>query len=546
MPKKPKKLLLMVMVLVLLSSLFAACSSNKPSSEGHGSTTPAPAPSTTPAPDPKAEPPAVDYGDTGGIKLPIVDKPVELTWMVVSATENLQDKMIIKEIEKRTGIKIKLEAYSSATYQDKLRSVLASGKLPDIFHGLRVSEANKMGNDGAFAKINEHLDVLPNFKRMYTEELPWVMKSYSSDDGSMYTWPIQSFARDVNHGFLYRKDIFDKHGIKEWTNTDEFYDALKKLKEIYPNSYPYASKTKDYIFRDWAYGWGIGSLNFPIRHDAASNKWYAAVTSDKYKDMLDFMKKLAAEKLLDPEFLTDTQDNWTAKMTSNDKAFVTFDWIGRLDLFYNQVKAENPTYDLRYGNPVGPTGNIRTKAPIENWGHVVANNDKQEIALKLLDYLSSPSGLELVTMGVEGETFNFNAAGKPEYPGLKDVPLVDIKVLEENYGLWIEGMYMGADKRSVYYNFTEKEQEAQDKIVKGNKYELPDPLLKFTDEETAQIAEIQTSLTKAVNEFSSQYVLGANTGDKEWEAWKANAPKLGIDKLVEIFNAAQQRYDADK
>ncbi|MDZ7543835.1 extracellular solute-binding protein, partial [Clostridium perfringens] len=132
-------------------------------------------------------------------------------------------------------------------YQDKLRSVLASGKLPDIFHGLRVSEANKMGNDGAFAKINEHLDVLPNFKRMYTEELPWVMKSYSSDDGNMYTWPIQSFARDVNHGFLYRKDIFDKHGIKEWTNTDEFYDALKKLKEIYPNSYPYASKTKDFI-----------------------------------------------------------------------------------------------------------------------------------------------------------------------------------------------------------------------------------------------------------------------------------------------------------
>ncbi|MCT6985924.1 hypothetical protein M1723_25330, partial [Salmonella enterica subsp. enterica serovar Senftenberg] len=65
------------------------------------------------------------------------------------------------------------------------------------------------------------------------------------------------------------------------------------------------------------------------------------------------MKKLYNEGLLDPEFMTDTDDSWTAKMTSGNKSFVTYDWIGRLDLFYNQVKDQNPNYDLRYGNPVG-------------------------------------------------------------------------------------------------------------------------------------------------------------------------------------------------
>src|SRR5690606_4079703 len=133
------------------------------------------------------------------------------------------------------------------------------------------------------------------------------------------------------------KDIFDEHGIKPWTNTDEFYEALVQLKEIYPDSYPYASKNTEYIFRDWAYGWGIGGADYPMFYDEDSKEWDFAPTTDAHKEMLDFMKKLYNEGLLDPEFLTDTQDSWTAKMTT-DQSFVTFDWIGRLDLFYNQIK----------------------------------------------------------------------------------------------------------------------------------------------------------------------------------------------------------------
>src|SRR5690606_35748837 len=173
--------------------------------------------------------------------------------------------------------------------------------------------------------------------------------------------------RDVNHGFLYRKDIFDKHNIKEWTNTDEFYDALKKLKAAYPDSYPYASKTKENIFKDWAYGWGIGGSEFPSYYDEKSKTWKEVYTSNEYKSMLDFMKKLYEEGLIDPEFITDTDASWTAKMTTNNKSFVTFDWIGRLDSFANQVKAAIPDYNLRYANPVGPTGNIRTLPKISNF-----------------------------------------------------------------------------------------------------------------------------------------------------------------------------------
>ncbi|WJH35937.1 extracellular solute-binding protein [Paenibacillus sp. CC-CFT747] len=531
-----KKRMSVVLTLSAMATVFAGCGGGKDGASGQ-----------SPSPAASAPAAAANYGDTGGIKLPIVDKPTTLTWMLVSENPNLADSMVIKEIEKRTGIKLEIQAYSPQTYKDKLKVVVASGKLPDIFHGQTQTEVNKMGAQGALTPINQYLNELPNFKKLYADdkENNWVMKSWSDDKNNMYVWPIYGLNRDVNHGFLYRKDIFDKAGIKEWTNTDEFYNALKKLKEAYPQSYPYASKTKENIFRDWAYGWGVGGNDFPAYYDEKDKTWKSAYMAAEFKAELDFMKKLYNEGLMDPEFLTDTDASWTAKMTTNNKSFVTFDWIGRLDSFANQVKSQNPEYNLRYGNPVGPTGHVRSLPKISNFGIVVPNGKNKEIALKLLDYLTSPSGSSLVTMGIEGETYKMEN-GKPVYPELKDVPNVDIKALETKYGMWLEGMYLRPNKQSVYFNFTEKEKEAQDKINNGKKYEPLDPVLKFNDDESKTIADIRTSLDKAANEFAAKYIMKKEFGDAQWTEWTQNAEKLGAKKMVDAYNSAQKRFDEGK
>lgn len=543
-----KKLFCLVLIISFVAMLFVGCSgnANENSNKGDSVNSNTDKPGKESPPEPQDEPQS-PYGDTGGIKLPLVDKPTTIKWMVQSETPDLKDILIVKEIEKRTGITIELQGYSHAMYNDKLKIVMASGKLPDIFHGLSLAEANKLGSQGALVSINQYADQLPNFQKLYMEENDWVMKSYTDDKNDLYTWPIYGVSRDVNHGFLYRKDIFDKHGIKEWTDTEGFYQALKKLKEFYPNSYPVASKTKETIFSDWAHGWGIGGTGYPLGafpayFDENTNMWKLATTQPEYKDMIDFMKKLYNEGLLDPEFLTDTPASWTAKMTANDKAFVTFDWIGRLDLFYEQIKSENPDYNLRYGYPVGPTGNIRTLSKVTSSGVHVANNNNKEVALKLLDYLSSPSGAELVTVGVEGEIFTWDDSGVPMYPELKDV-VVDISVLRDRYGLWLPNMYVRADQRSVYYNFTEKQQEAQDKINQDKRFEPIDPILKLKDEETSIIADLMPSLDKSAKEFSVKYILNKSDGEKEWQEWLKNAEKLGASEIVEVYNTAQKRFD---
>lgn len=535
-----KRSISFVVALSLIALLAAGCGEKKQEATQASSST-----ATVTQQVQTTQAPANDYGDTGGLKLPVVDKQVTVTWMLSGETQNANDKPVIQEIEKRTGVKVEVQMISAANYADKSKITLASGKLPDIMEGVPPSEINALGTQGAFAAINQYIDQLPNFKKLYVDENPWVMKSYADDSGNIYTWPVYGINRDVNHGILYRKDIFDKNGIKEWTNTDEFYQALKKLKEIYPKSYPVASKTGQYIFRDWSTGWGMGGDDtYPMYYDENTKLWKLAVIQPEFKAMIDFMKKLYNEGLLDPEFMTDTQASWTAKMTSEDKAFVTYDWIGRLDMFYNQVKDKYADYNLRYGNPIGPTGLNKSLPKIVNFGTVIANNSNKEAALKLMDYLTSPSGSELISLGIKDQEFVIGSDGKVTYPELKDLPKVDISAISDKYGCFYESMYLNVDKRSVYFSFTEKEQEAQDKIVKAGKLAPLDPVLRFTDEQSSTISDLQSALDKSGVEFATQYIMTKTSGDAQWNEWVAKAKKMDSQKLEDTYNEAQKKLDS--
>lgn len=535
-----KRFAAMALAVSLTATLLAGCGEKQQSNATLRSTSQ----SATTTQESQAQ---TEYGDTGGLKLPVVDKPVTVKWMLSSDELDLNTKPVIQEIGKRTGVSVDVQAVPSASYAEKIKIILASGKLPDIMEGIPAGELNIIGAQGALAAINKYADELPNFKKLYMEENSWVMKSYSDDKGNIYTWPVYNLSRDVNHGFMYRKDIFDKLGIKEWTTTDEFYKALKKLKEKYPNSYPYASKNGANIFKDWSFSWGFsGDSTYPVYFDRSDNTWKLVTTQPGFKDMLDFMKKLYNEGLLDPEFISDTEASWTAKMTSEDKAFVTYDWIGRLEMFYTQVKDKMPDYNLRYANPVGPTGLHKTLNKILNFGTAIAVNENTEAALKMMDYLTSPSGAELITMGIKNTEFTLDASGKPVYPELKDMAKVDISTLTKKYGCWLESMYLNVDRRSVYFTFTEKEQEAQDKIVKQNKFVPLDPILKFTNEESAVIGDLQSNLDKDGVEFATKYVVTKSYGDAQWNEWLKKAEKDDASKLAGVYNSAQKRYDSAK
>ncbi len=491
----------------------------------------------------------------GGLKLPLDDKGTTITIFASSSHENLNDTAVIKELSRRTGLNVELQLVPAASAAEKARVLIASRtNLPDVFGvGVGFEEINDLGPQGAFVAIDEYIDKLPNFKDLFVtraEELRTekVMKSWFAADQHMYQMPSYGINRDVNNGMLYRKDIFDKHGLTLWDGPESYYQTLKKLKELYPDSSPMSSKAGINIFGNLIQSWGIP--NWPgLFYDHDAKTWKYAATDERFKELLDYVKKLYDERLLDQEFLTLTQAAWTSKMTQTDKAFTTSDWIGRLEMFYEQTKATNPEYDLRYANPIGPVQKIAPNSPVSG-GTAFTKNENSELSLKLFDYLLSEGGAELMTCGIEGVTFEWNEDKTfAKYLGFEEGKAVSITDLEDKYGMCVGSVAKRYDRRSTYFNYTEKEQEAQDMMnnMPGGGYLKENPALTYLPEEKEIITKYEPDLRKRAEEFASSYILSndpSKTGDAAWKAFLAEMESKGVNEMIRVSNAAQVRYDA--
>ena len=488
--------------------------------------------------------------DAGGLKLPLDKKGTQINFMTESSNTGMTDSTVIKELSRRTGAKIVVTEIPLATMQEKAKVLVASkAEMPDVITGgFNAEELNDLGMQGAFEPVLEHLDELPNFKNLFidkAEELRTekVMKSWKASDGNLYMFPSYGINRDVNHGMMYRKDIFDKHGIQMWDSPESYYQVLKKLKELYPTSTPMVSKTGTNFFNQLAASWGI--QNWPgMFYDHEAKTWKYSSMDPRFKEFLDYIKKLYDEKLLDPEFLTCTQAAWTTKMTLPNQAFTTFDWIDRMDMFYEQAKNTVPDYNLRYGNPVGPLQKVIT---ISSVGNSIAfkKSDKSELAMKVNDYLLSDGGAELMTCGIEGVTFNWNEdKSHAVYIGF-DMQNITIKDLEEKYGMCLSGTTRRYDRRSAYFNYTEKNQEAQDLMNNkaGGGYLPEDPQPTLTAEEKEIVTKNDPKLRKLGEEFASKYILSGESGDAAWNNFLNQMETNGASATIAAQNAAQARYD---
>lgn len=473
-------------------------------------------------------------GDVNGIELPIVEKDTKISFLMNTSQANLEDKFFLQAVKEITGITVEPVVVSDANGQQKLQLLAASKQLPDIARNfLQSNDIDELALNGALANITDNLDKMPNLKKLYKDnpENERVFSDYASSDGNLYVIPAYGIARDVNHLFMYRKDVFDKLDIKPWTDTESFYNVLKKLKEAYPNSTPLTSKLQFSLFKYLANQWGF-ETDLDKAYDSETKEWVYAGVSSNMKNMLDFLKKLCDEGLLDPEFLTNTQASWTAKMTAADKAFVTFDWVDRMDMFVAQAASTVPGYDLQPGLPIGLTGKYMPMDPIGGTSVFITNNKKSDISLKLVDFLMSEAGGRLETVGLPGQTYEYDKNNKVSYLGFNEGQSITIKDLEEKYGLFTGGIAMRYDPECLYFQFTPRTAIAQELAKSENfMYELYPRINMGND--TEKYNELFGTLNKAFEEFASKYILDAK--GVSWESWIEQASALGSEEMGNII-----------
>ena len=105
----------------------------------------------------------------------------------------------------------------------------------------------------------------------------------------------------------------------------------------------------------------------------------------------------------------------------------------------------------------------------------------------------------------------------------------------------MQGTYRRMDKRSCYFNYTEREQEAQDLGNTLDNYEPSDPVLAFSAGDQEKINDIRNNIVTKFKEFMFQYIVNDSYGEAQWKEWCENSKKLGEDELVKIYNDAHKR-----
>lgn len=63
----------------------------------------------------------------------------------------------------------------------------------------------------------------------------------------------------------------------------------------------------------------------------------------------------------------------------------------------------------------------------------------------------------------------------------------------------------------------------------------------FTDEENAEVADIEVDVKKYADEQRALFISGQKDIDAEWDAYVQQLENLGLSKMVELYDKAYKR-----
>jgi putative aldouronate transport system substrate-binding protein len=441
-----------------------------------------------------------------------------------------KDWYIEKAISEKTNVNFEVIPVST-NYAEKINITMASGDIPDLMYTTGLDVAHRYGAQGAFVNVLDSISKLPSFKKWRENNKDFV-SNYLSADGKLYLFPEQGIAETNRRGWLYREDIFKKHNLSMPKDEKELYDVLKKLKELYPKSYPFTFREGLDQFAMMAASWGTDSGMY---YDQGKKEWRFGPVENNYKEMIAFYNKLYNDGLIPPDFLSINTKVWQDAFSTNS-AFVTVDYLSRIDFFNGSLRKDNPQFTIAYMTPIkgGANGVAKMASSATNIAgfNVAANSKQLEQLLKYCDWLYTDEAKQLMSWGEEGKTYKVENGSK------KFINSTDVTSVRKNYGLSTNGFYLLTDFSSHMSTFTE---ELNKGITESRKYDLPArPTVAFDDKEREVLQTVGVSIDKYMKQEISKFILG-NRPVSDWDKYVQEVEKLGLKQLVDVYKNAYER-----
>jgi len=553
---KARKILSLLLTLILCLGILAGCntlpqestqSTTKATEGTTAATTAATTEATEPAPLTNAERYPIDFDGT-------------LT--CVSGNAKAAELVFWQNWETWTGVDV--EWITTATEQTPLL-FLDEKNMPDMFFqatGLSNAQVNEYGQQGRLINYMDYLDKLPNIAARYAED-PMLFDAVKDAEGNVYTLTYYCDTTTMASNLFYvRTDMTKKAGIEELPTTIEgFLEMCATLKEYYKDVegyVPMASNGPTSVSYNHAYAWfffpAFGELMRPdITTSADWTKIEAGFATEQFKRYITFMHTLYEGGYMDPDCFVN-ESATTKAMTNEGKVTMhphatqlSKDHFESGELDFQVMPAMTSQYqsEARWALP---------NNYIQGYYMISSTCSDLDAALAFMDALYSVREDPLNEEGtVWGISIWLGELGK-NYT-LDEENGTYTNLVPEGYDAtgWsaTRGSGSGAYLAWPYVENSGtglmRKAEGDLKILRPDGVKiLYTTILNLTEEEQDIYNDCWTDINNKVTEMNAAFITGQADIEAEWDNYVKSLYDMGLQDVIDVYQAALDRYNAAK
>lgn len=446
--------------------------------------------------------------------------------------------------EEKFGLKFEYEYVPGTQTVEKVDILFAAGDYFDMHpYGLRVWEINRWAMQGHIVALSDYWNRFPNYRSWWDAETWQTVETFTTaPDRRLYLLPSQN-PRTISRAWTYRKDLFDDLGLS-WPGTvEEYYDVLRRIKEAYPDHYPLFTRGSGGIFTDVTEAsWRTsGDVHF----DVDTGLLVYGPATDKYRALLTYFARLYRERLMDPEYITNTRQRENEILYVKNTAVTVPNWTGNVPAMNRSSRRYNPnvTWDYDFRTLRADPGQdmlVTYEPPYHPWGPFLTTavtGDKRDRLIEYLDWIFSEEGMTARYFGKEGETFVYTD-GKPVF-----MDHMQSRSNPNGDPMWKWGL----ENYPIFH--PDRELTKGDEIyaemtawAKGKEHIQPVPW-GFTKAEDRDRADIERIVTAVRDRYRHAFVLGElDAGsDGDWRLFQEELRNAGIDRLLALYLKTYER-----
>lgn len=572
-----KKLLCLLLTLCMILSVLAGCgtpaassAAPAPAAEPEAETTPAPAASEEPQVPTSMEEstpePVLDAPQLQEVELPLFEETRTYTmWTMLPffmnglVSDMATDINNLKLLQEYCNIKLEIQTVADSSVSETFNLMVSGGDYPDI-----ISDGVSHYSKGYDAAITDEIiidlydlaeEYAPNYM-YYLDTDPQLRAALITDNGCLPTLAtIYKEAGCENGGILIRGDWLKELNMDEPQTYDEFHDYIQTCISTYGGQGICIGNAMDANKGDdalYSYGYDL----FAGGYNIIDGEVVYSYLNENYYDYLRMIADWYADGTIYSDF-------FNAQMGATDKWFASGECCVNTGTAANIATIESykdPDYEYELLPINAPKKNADDELHFswtdrfsrikqqDSWAISTACQDPEGI-MQVVNFLFSEAGQLMYNYGDEGNSFEYDENGNPQYTELITNNPDGISYKDACY-IYASAVASGhlpciMDVRAGYYYFDEAEWNVFDTFRTcdaDGSYNMPNGVA-LNEEENEEYASISSDVTTYASTAIMQFILGqVELTEDSYQNFTDTILSMGGERMEELYQAAYERY----